>query len=849
MARRNGGAAASETPELAPPAPNGDTPAEEPVTGSSLRAAAIRVRLDDRAKAKKQSARRQAWQDDSWAMFDDCGPVKFGTWYAGNAISKVRLFAAVTPIDAPDAEPIPATDEQAGVPLQYATRAQAEIDRIKGPLGGKPEILRVTTMNLDVAAECYLVMEPAHIEQEKDPADPTGQTVVDVLVEEAWDVRSILEVNVKADGAYEYKDEPSARMREVPADWWVIRIYQRHPAWGNLADCHMRAALTDCESLVLLNNEVKAESKSRQSNGILKVPNGISFGAPIDTDDDVEDGEAEIDPFEDMLMDAILEPISDPGSAWSVYPLVVRGDKESLDAMTHLSLHRESSDKLEERINGRVEAIARALNLPVEVMTGHQQTTFANAAQVDQDTFDDHLQPRVMLLCDALTVGFLQPALIESGVPEDIAARFVVWYDAADLIQRVDPVDSADFGVQQGVISDEAWRRVKGWSDDDAPEPADRLVRAVLMSRLFDGPTIEAVITAVQNDTEVELPEPAPPPEPPAPGQTPPPAQAPPVPVAARILRLLTEGQPPLRAAATKAVATADNPGRKLADIDREARTRILTAANMTMNRVLERGGNRLKARTQGTHLGGALRKVHPIYAVQHLGPALLASGGFDVQLDLIGDDAFRGLHEQFMAWGSQAQHRALDIAAKVGKFTRGKKDHLAQQQASALVEAWDWLHGELHHLAEQRLYQPDRLIASGEIDPSARVPAGLIRTSLAIAGGDTGITMTGPDPYVAVSNGEPLGGIATGETITTALADENVLVAAWQWDYGPAFRLNPFPDHEDLDGVVFGDLSGDAVTTDRTSAWIGSEFYPGDHDGCLCDLIPVMVLPEDIEE
>ncbi len=57
----------------------------------------------------------------------------------------------------PDGEPIPVDDESSPVPSDVAQQAIAELARLKGPLGGLPEILRELDMNLEVPGEGYLV--------------------------------------------------------------------------------------------------------------------------------------------------------------------------------------------------------------------------------------------------------------------------------------------------------------------------------------------------------------------------------------------------------------------------------------------------------------------------------------------------------------------------------------------------------------------------------------------------------------------------------------------------------------------------------------------------------------------
>jgi ADP-ribosyltransferase exoenzyme len=70
--------------------------------------------------------------------------------------------------------------------------------------------------------------------------------------------------------------------------------------------------------------------------------------------------------------------------------------------------------------------------------------------------------------------------------------------------------------------------------------------------------------------------------------------------------------------------------------------------------------------------------------------------------------------------------------------------------------------------------------------------------------------------------------GFAVGVLTTQGLAEQGIRLQEWRWRYGPAMRENPYPKHRELDGrfvTLEGTLDG---------------FYPGDHKGCLCSVVPV---------
>lgn len=800
------------------------------------------------------------------------------TWLQGNVMAKIRFFVAVRDPSDPEATPIPATDPDAGLPSGAAARAQAELDRLKGPLGGRSEIARALNMNLEVAGEAYLIgIGPREVAVK----DDQGQEIGTDIVPEAWAVYSVSQVEQQG-GEYKITERMGATVKrplDPLLDSEPIRVFQRHPRWSLEADCAMRGVLGQCEALLLLDNSIKAVAKSQMPAGYLLIPNELSTGPDIETQP--EDGEeAPVDPFLQELYDGAVEPVQDPSSAASVAPTFVRGPSDALKEFRHVSIARDGDKTVLEKIKAGIERLARGLNLPVEAVMGHQQTTFANALQVKQDTFDDHYQPRCVLICDALTVGFLQPNLIEAGMDPTVAERIVVWFDPSGMIKQVNPVDSADKGIELDLLSGEAWRRAWGWTEDDAPDPIERLVRAVMHLRTFDPGISTAILDllGVQLDIPSELPGTGP-----NTGSTGTTAtierllaQA----IAAKygdggkrtldrmlidVLEHKPEVAPALRSAARALPASRRNVGYNLMLLDRDLRSRLLVAADTALTRALEKAGNRLRAKAGQTRALASAGMIHPVYVAATLGPTLVASSGFTDD-DLIGADAWTGLEAQFRTWVAAAQKQALALAGKVVALSAAHRDVLAQRQAVDLEAAWSWMRDELQALAQRRLYSPDPAQpAVGEFDPSVRIPAGLIRQAVARAGGASGIqnvvpqnaalaaaqTAAGRRPgsdregepiYVAVNDTKPLGGIGTGELVTSTLEEGGAGIEGYEWTYGPAMRLHPFEEHEALDGEQFVNFTDDVLLA---GDWVGDYYFPGDHDGCNCDIAPVVIEPD----
>jgi hypothetical protein len=820
-------------------------------------AAATRVRLEQPKLARKQGGRRQPWQDEAWTFFDTVPEVKQGTWRMGNQIAKVRLVVATMPADG--TEPILASDPASSVSPDLARLAELELARLRSSLGGQPEIMRELSMNLDVAGECFIVgwgaITPA--------VGPLGQ--ISEGRDEDWDVRSISEVEVKGSGdtaQYVVKDSPDDKGTPLdPETDTIIRVWQRHPRWSALADCAMAGVRGECEALVTLHAEVLADSRSRHNAGLLTIPNELSFGAPPDDGEDTGE-DADADPLTDEITDVFSDPIDNPADPGAVAPSLLRGPAQYLtpDHVRWVDLGRKPSEQLDNRIKARVERLARGLNWPVESTMGHQQTTFANAEQVDEDEFSDYHQPRLETICDALSTAYLRANLVDAGADPVQCERLFVWYDATALVR--DPDKSQDALAVHGVnaLSDAALRKYTGFSEDDAPMPLELLQRTGLKRGIFTSDLSLALLDLLGIAIDVEpipkaptLPAEGVAPDEPAEGEE----EEDPADATARMLRTL-ERHPRfaaqlaarrLRAIDTTGTVTAaaarprraNDLGRRLMNIDMDLRTRLLVLADRTLDRALERAGNKLRSQTSFRPL---LRGVDSRLAGVHLGRALVADAGMS-PADLLAD-AMVPMREQFMAWGAGSQEQAIELVSRaVGGFELAQREALQLRQADSLEEAWQWLEKALTAHAERMLFDPSATAveAVGELASSVNVPPGMIREAVSIIGGHGAVSTTGGgDAWVALSSDQYMGGIGTGDLVNEVLAQMGFGTEAYEWVVGAPSR--PFEPHQELDGVTFEDWS-DPVLANGGSFPAGGYYIPGDHAGCQCDVAPVIVGPD----
>lgn len=449
-------------------------------------AAAKRVSLDNRdeldALVKARSA--ELWQADAWEYYDLIGEIKYAFTLVSNIVSRIRLYAAR--VDDPAQAPVPCASEGSDRSLAEAAAVES-LRRLDSAYGGQPGLLRDAALNLLVAGEFNLVQMPANL---------LANT------KETWDIRSVDELVVDASGVVTLKTRRSidpgrgtnGRPVRVPPKAFIARIWRAHPRYSDDADSSMRGILELCAELLLLNRTFRATARSRLNSGMLYLPDGLSVAGGSDPgdaplyDDDATDeypdltatADSDEDDFEEALVDAMTTPIGDEESAAAVVPLIIRGPADLADKIKIFKFERSFDPALAERSDRVLERIMQGIDVPKDLVTGLANVKYANAVQIDESLYKAHIEPLILLICDALTVVYLRPTLRALQIPEEAVERYVVWYDPSQVTTKTDRAQDADTGFDKFALSYETWRRAHGFSDDDAPTSTEIALRLMI---------------------------------------------------------------------------------------------------------------------------------------------------------------------------------------------------------------------------------------------------------------------------------------------------------------------------------------------------------------------------------
>jgi hypothetical protein len=182
-----------------------------------------------------------------------------------------------------------------------------------------------------------------------------------------------------------------------------------------------------------------------------------------------------------------------------VVPLLVRLPGQYAAAVRHISLATAFDAKILDLRESAIRRLAVGLDLPPEVVLGLADVNHWTAWAVEEGAVKLHVEPKMEVICDALTVGYLRPALAAAGADPDSA---VVWYDASDLRVRPDRSQTSLALYDRGELNGDAARRENGFDDGDAPDMEELRTQLVIHTALNAPDQLGTVIPFLDNLVE-----------------------------------------------------------------------------------------------------------------------------------------------------------------------------------------------------------------------------------------------------------------------------------------------------------------------------------------------------------
>jgi len=394
------------------------------------------------SRARKPDA---SWQNEAWRFFDSVPEVRFAATWVGNAMSGATIYAGRRASDgtierAPDDHP-----------------ASEIAQQIAGGPDGQSTLLGDFGPHLVVAGEGWIVVRP------------TVDIATRAVSGYDWRVLSTSEVQ-QQNG--KMTAEIDGDVIELPAYDEIspdesapvaIRVWDPHPNRHIEADSPVRSSLALLEELQLLNAAVAAIARSRLTGrGVLLVPKGTRFptapGAAGDAEDDV------IDVFMEVASTAIREP----ESAAATVPIVLEVPAEAIGAIKHLTFESDFDDLAIRLREEAIRRFANGLEVPAEILLGLADSNHWSAWLATAEAIRMGVEPRLGIVCHALTTQWLRPMLEAQDV--DDADEWLIWYDTSSLRAASNRATTALEAFKLNLISAAAARRETGFDEGDAPD-------------------------------------------------------------------------------------------------------------------------------------------------------------------------------------------------------------------------------------------------------------------------------------------------------------------------------------------------------------------------------------------
>lgn len=378
----------------------------------------------------------------AWDMYDSVPEVgTFADWVS-NAMSGAVLFAGRR---GPDGEIMQAP---------AGSRAAELVADIAGGPGGQGVMLGAFGTQLAVTGDSWLIVIP------NEESDDTRA--------DRWVVLSTEEVTVQRGKIKAVIDGEEVDIPEYDPDGpqdqsapFYMRVWKPSGRRHAVATSPVIRSLVVLEELRLLNAAVAAIARSRiTGRGILLVPAGARFP--------VQPGQ---DQAEDSLLDTFIEvastAIREPESAAATVPIVLELPDTVIGEVKWLQFNGDFDALLLTLREEAIRRFATGADVPAEVLMGLGDASHWGAWAITAEALRMGAEPRLALVCQALTSQWLRPILSVEGEPD--ADEWLVWYDTSGLRSSSNKGASALDAYDKGLISGAAARRELGFTEADAP--------------------------------------------------------------------------------------------------------------------------------------------------------------------------------------------------------------------------------------------------------------------------------------------------------------------------------------------------------------------------------------------
>jgi hypothetical protein len=411
------------------------TPRSPQPVGQTLVAAGISYPGLAKRSTRRAPVQKKAWQREQWDFFEEVGEYAFAQTWQSNVCSRARFEVKKRESDGTLTK-LPPTHKGV-VALNELTN---------GPQG-QGEFIRMATLHLGAAAECYLVNR--RMQSDDAPLREVGAD------EHVWEVVGTEEINDNG-GTWTITYD-GGRTIPLEEDDVVIRVWLPHPRNRFNAFSLSKSALPILREIRGYDLHIQAQQDSRLTgNGMLLFPAEMTLKPPQTWDLPLDATVADI--VTATFLDAAMMSKEIRGDASSQVPVMFTPPGEFIDKIKHVKFWTDFDDKV---VSGREKSLVRlatTLDLPKEVVTGTGDMNRWGAWQVEESSIKVHIEPRLDMLADVITREYLVPATNDPSL--------VITVDTAILRLRPNRSKEAIELYDRGVLNEVALMRETGFDPD-----------------------------------------------------------------------------------------------------------------------------------------------------------------------------------------------------------------------------------------------------------------------------------------------------------------------------------------------------------------------------------------------
>lgn len=420
--------------------------------------------------ASRSTSGTRSWQEKAFAFNKTLGPIQYAAQFYAKMLSRLETFVGEV-------------DNDGKVDQTKNAAALAAFADVQDPGGGRSRMQEKYGHLMFLAGEAYLV----------------GTLEAD-LVTWVWEVLSTSEWRPGEKGGRKYRryrqpgsiaeehdEAPETPTPENPLAAGQVRSYRlwrADPEYSDEPWSPMRAVIEDCETLQMMYHQLHGVTMSRLSScGILAIPNSLTIaGEP--NDENKPDDDPESDGILKRIVAAAQAAIRNHRSAAAALPIILRGEKEDIDAIKHIDFASTRKAMLLEERDELVKRLAIGLDMPPEILLGLEQSNHWTAWAISEQVWESHGRPISEAFCDEMSEVILRPRLIAAGMSLDEALRYRVAFDASSIVSH--PNQTRDwFGAHDRlVVSNKSLlEKIGGDPTKDAPDQAEYDQRVALWTR------------------------------------------------------------------------------------------------------------------------------------------------------------------------------------------------------------------------------------------------------------------------------------------------------------------------------------------------------------------------------